>query len=89
MQIKQKKRGRPRKRSLLVKERTKRTYIDARGKEKTWTQDYVARQLEMRFGKKVTASHIGMIERGTNNPSIEVAELLSRLFEKSIEEILS
>lgn len=89
MRIKQKKRGRPQKRKNLISERKKRTFINEEGRRTRWTQRYVAEQLMVRFGKTVTASHIGMIERGKNNPSIEVAEMLSKLFEKPIEELLS
>lgn len=79
IRVKRKKRGRPQQRKNMRNERERRN----------WTQNDVAELVGTFFGKKITGSHIGAIERGRNNPSIEIAGYLAILYEQSIEELLS
>lgn len=79
----------PQKRKNLINERKKRTYIDEEGIERHWTHQYVAEQIEKNFGRKITASLIGQIERGQINGSYKTLNMLSSLYGKSIQELMS
>lgn len=89
MLLRTKERGRPKKRKNLINERKKRKYLNEDGIEKSWTQKYVAEQIKENFDQKITPQLIGQIERGSINGSIKVLECLSKLYEKSIEELMS
>lgn len=79
----------PKKRKNLINERKKRTYIDSEGIERHWTLQYVADQIEKKFGRKITASLIGQIERGQINGSLKTLKMLSSIYGKSIEELMN
>lgn len=77
------------KRNNLIRERKKRTFINKKGIERPWTQEYVAKQIEKNFNHKVTASLIGQIERGEIDGSLKIINFLSKLYGKSIEELMN
>lgn len=86
MRHKKKRGSRSKKRLKMIEARKKHTYINSKGKVKIWSQEYVANQIFIRFGKKVTAQHISMIEGGRNNPSCEFLKMLSVVLEIPIED---
>jgi transcriptional regulator with XRE-family HTH domain len=75
------------KRVQLIAERKSRL-IEVEGRLRPWRQKDVQLQLEEEFGYQVSVSYVGAIERGERNPCLELCKLLSKLFGKSIEELL-
>lgn len=86
---KNKNKRQPKKRVNLINARRSRYFLDEKGELKPWTQKYVADLILLNFGKIVTPQHIGMLERGQNNPSYEMAMILSKLYQCRPEELFN
>jgi len=72
----------------LRQERTRRTFINADGRTEIWTLEYVSQQLMSKFGKTVTGSNLGAIERGTNIPRVEILAMLCELYGRSVDDLI-